>query len=450
MTATGKPQARAPWRRTLGALVLIGAAATLVVGCRSASVSGQLIAFQQHQLDMPLRSSGFDPATRRWTATGLPSGLSIDGDRLVGAPLETGTFNVTLTVTDKDGSISRQMAVNVQPPSAASLRVDTDARSRSYRSLTVSDDGRRFAYEHWSTDPTYANDGLVRGQVTVVEPDASISSVTSSTDVEFPSPVISGNGEVLVFLRSSPLGPAVVRRSAMDVSAQPEVLSAYPPGGAPDGSPTLGAISDDGQTVAWIQGSALVVRSGTATPEVHDLGNDWVLPSSMQMSDDGRYVVFTRAISSAPSLHFEIHQLDRSTSVVTRLVGGNGWSQQPALSGDGSTMLFDSRATDLVAGTGNALYGHTYLWERGTGLVSSVADGGTGYSITDDGAAGAWSNGQGLIFWDRSTGSVHSMPIPAGAQVGETAISANQILYTQAAASVPSSPYVVMSRPWRP
>ncbi len=54
-----------------------------------------------------------------WTAEGLPDGLGVSGDQIVGSPDESGTFVVTLTVTDRIGvrgrTVSADVALTVLP-----------------------------------------------------------------------------------------------------------------------------------------------------------------------------------------------------------------------------------------------------------------------------------------------------------------------------------------------
>ncbi len=57
-----------------------------------------------------------------WSATGLPPGLTISGEKILGTPTATGGYDVDLTVTDVHGrSVSKSLVLEVQTPSASML-----------------------------------------------------------------------------------------------------------------------------------------------------------------------------------------------------------------------------------------------------------------------------------------------------------------------------------------
>lgn len=58
---------------------------------------------------------GVEP--RSWTAEGLPAGLAVVGDEIQGTPTESGTFTVTLRVTDAEGAEDvTELELVVDPP----------------------------------------------------------------------------------------------------------------------------------------------------------------------------------------------------------------------------------------------------------------------------------------------------------------------------------------------
>ncbi|MET4578580.1 IPTL-CTERM sorting domain-containing protein [Ottowia thiooxydans] len=57
-----------------------------------------------------LMSSGGTP-TYSWTASGLPAGLSVSGNQIVGTPSESGTFTVTLTLMDSGSPAQSATAI---------------------------------------------------------------------------------------------------------------------------------------------------------------------------------------------------------------------------------------------------------------------------------------------------------------------------------------------------
>ena len=58
-----------------------------------------------------LAATGTAPIT--WSASGLPNGLSISGDRISGTPTQAGTFQVTLTARNSVKSVSKTMTLSV-------------------------------------------------------------------------------------------------------------------------------------------------------------------------------------------------------------------------------------------------------------------------------------------------------------------------------------------------
>jgi TolB protein len=158
------------------------------------------------------------------------------------------------------------------------------------------------------------------------------------------------------------------------VTGERRLVSAPPDGGGADGPSSAPAISEDGQTVAFVsQATNLVandangvadifVRTGDEAPQRVSVGAGGVEangPSSQpDLSADGRYVVFTSAASNlvpgdtngVPDVF--LRDLDAGTttrlSVSSDGAQGNGRSSSPAMAGDGSTVAFESAASNLV------------------------------------------------------------------------------------------------------
>lgn len=72
---------------------------------------------------------GMAPYT--WTAAGLPTGLVVSDDEIVGVPAEFGTFSVTLTVTDRIGGKGRTVTAEVPLTVLPSELFDTEVISVS-------------------------------------------------------------------------------------------------------------------------------------------------------------------------------------------------------------------------------------------------------------------------------------------------------------------------------
>jgi len=201
-------------------------------------------------------------------------------------------------------------------------------------------------------------------------------------------------------------------------------------GAQPDGSHGVGVVSGDGRFVAFVSQATNLVASDTnggaadvfvrdlaaATTTLVSLASDGLQRSGHSgalyngginittqehdISNDGRFVVFmSRAAlvpadtgectippDVAPANCPDIYLRDRQTNETVRIsvaAGGanpNGPSLRPRISGDGRFVVFESSATNLVAGqTG------IFLADRNTGTLSHVGQG-LSPSISDNGA----------------------------------------------------------------
>ena len=175
-----------------------------------------------------------------------------------------------------------------------------------------------------------------------------------------------------------------------------------------------------------------------------------VNPDGAGMSADGRFVVYETGhpVSSQDlNSNRDVVLLDRSSGEVILVshtatdsqVAGNSTSEDPIISADGSTVVFRSRATDLVGGFVPSGSSNQYFaWDRitrTTRLVSHVAgnqaSAGNGnvsdVEVSSDGAfvafqsratdhiVGTDSNGSSDIFrWSRATGDIELVSRIAG------------------------------------
>lgn len=193
----------------------------------------------------------------------------------------------------------------------------------------------------------------------------------------------------LLAATAAPAGAQPERRKADPVGKPGTVLVTEGLGGAaPDGDSRLGQVSADASTVAFSSAAGNLVagdlngredvfawdRASGATSRVSvdrnggDAdGESW----APRTSADGRYVVYTSAAvdiarrdrNGAAS---DVFLRDRSTGVtrvVSHLLGrsgstADGWSREPWISADGSTVVFRARAAGLVGRTvkGQRLY----------------------------------------------------------------------------------------------
>lgn len=230
----------------------------------------------------------------------------------------------------------------------------------------ISDDGSRIVFESFSTDlAAFTDDNATSdvfawdsptGDVTLLS--HAIGQPTSTADGPSSRPEVSGDGRITAFgslaadlVAGSHRGLYVVGATApVSVAARRAPLR------------NLGA-------------------TGLAFDSTVDFGR-------RQISDDGRYVVFTSearhvvpGVSDANQGAADVFLLDTQTGVTVLvshvpgqpLVAANSTSDLPELSADGAFVVFRSRAVDLVTPPlPNLFRNHIYLYEVATGTVRLV------------------------------------------------------------------------------
>ncbi len=237
---------------------------------------------------------------------------------------------------------------------------------------------------------------------------------------------LSDDGRYIVF------GSAASNLVAVDINAQPDVfvydrvansttIVSVATGGAQSNNLTLDpAISADGRYVVFASyADNLVAGDTNGGPDifVHDRSSGATTRASLangggegavgggkgSISADGRYVIFDSVganfVSGDANGQADIFVHDRQTSATTRVsvssggVEGNNGSGAPAMSPDGRYTVFESVASNLVAGDTNGV-SDVFLHDRLTGetrRASVASDGseGTGAStrpdVTEDG-----------------------------------------------------------------
>ena len=259
-------------------------------------------------------------------------------------------------------------------------------------------------------------------------------------------------------------------------------------GAQPNGSHAGGAVSGDGRFVVFTSAASNLVAgdgNGSADVFVRDLttaatsrmsvdeggversgdsGRLFIAGASfpepqIDISDDGRFVVFssraplvaadtaTCAPGTEPAANCpDVYLRDRQSGTISRLsvgsggVQGNGPSSAPRISGDGRFVVFQSDASNLVAGDTNGVT-DIFLVDRQTGTLTrvSTASGGqqgdlpsVAASLSDDGNIIAWSSASTTLstepdpvvcertppacrrpfFTDRGLGLTKRVPIP--------------------------------------
>lgn len=149
-------------------------------------------------------------------------------------------------------------------------------------------------------------------------------------------------------------------------------------------------------------GTTTLVSVSTAGVQGNALSDD------PQISDDGRFVAFhsdaTNLVTGDTNAVRDVFVRDRTANTTVRAsvsssgVQGNGASSEAAISGDGSTVAFQSDATNLVSGDTNA---KTDVFTRvlATGVTSRVSVSNTGAQATNTSEAPTLSrDGSAIAF----------------------------------------------------
>ncbi|MFK5955970.1 MAG: calcium-binding protein [Planctomycetota bacterium] len=121
--------------------------------------------------------------------------------------------------------------------------------------------------------------------------------------------------------------------------------------------------------------TTLISKSSTGVQGTWGGGNPAI-------SGDGRFIAFDsqsdNLVSGDANGEFDIFVHDRLTSETTRVsvdsygAEGNGYSVFPSISADGSTVAFESWARNLVPGDTNA-YGDVFVHEMASGITTRVS-----------------------------------------------------------------------------
>jgi hypothetical protein len=204
--------------------------------------------------------------------------------------------------------------------------------------------------------------------------------VSAGTSGSSSAPVVSADGSTIAF-DSANGGSAITNvYSSSQLTGATSLVSAGLAGSAANGPSSAPAISSDGSVVAFASDATNLVTgpvSGAGNIYVRRAGGPIKLvsvgvggpangaSSEPAISSDGRYVVFASAASNLVGGDTngvtDIFLADLDNGTITRVSvahGGaqaNGASTEPAISGDGSTISFDSSATNLVAGDDNGV-----------------------------------------------------------------------------------------------
>lgn len=217
-----------------------------------------------------------------------------------------------------------------------------------------------------------------------------------------------------VFLRDRTLGTTTrvsVRNGGTQADGPSYLQSMTPDAGiivfASDAENLIGTTDQNYSTDIYIRDR---VAAKTQRVSVATDGSEGDLDSSVaSISDNGRYIAFVSNASNFDindsGVFADVFVRDRTLSTTTRLTGlpdgdeADGDSYNVAISGDGSTVVFDTDATNLVAaGDGNDTT-DVYAVTVATGAfdrISVAADGGDSDDFNF--LAGVSDNGRYVVF----------------------------------------------------
>jgi Tol biopolymer transport system component len=251
---------------------------------------------------------------------------------------------------------------------------------------SVSADGRWVAFSSDASnlvpgDFNHSRDVFLRDTTTGAIRRVSVSSAGQQGNADSYNPSISGDGRYVVYDSfASNLVPGDTNRQGdvflydRDNRSTTRISVRYD-GAQTDAQSGFGVISKDGNTIAFESRAAQVIK-GVTSPATQLYAYDRAKKTTdlisaaflggpagggsgaLSLSDDGRYVAFSS--SSADLVPYDVNQRDdifvrdRQSSSTRRVsvngVGGeaNGASAEPAISGDGRYVAFESQATNLL------------------------------------------------------------------------------------------------------
>lgn len=279
---------------------------------------------------------------------------------------------------------------------------------------SISADGRYVAYTAFGTniaenDTNGVADVFVADRATGVQVRVSVATGGAQANEDSRAASISADGNLVAFESSA--GNLVggdtngardvfVRNLAAGTTVRASTSAAGAQGGGDSRTPSISAsgryvafASDAGLLGAGAPGETLVkdlqsgalLRAAPAGVVPNDRGADFP-----QVSDDGRYVAFSsRASNLVPgdgNGREDVFVYELATGSVVRVSAaagaeGNGDSVNPSISGDGRYVVFQSAASNLVAGDGNGVE-DVFRWDRTNGSLQRLSVGAAGQEAT--------------------------------------------------------------------
>lgn len=187
----------------------------------------------------------------------------------------------------------------------------------------------------------------------------------------------------------------------------------------------LATVNDVRLAVLLASSDELAARAPSTCARLERIGGDGNTIQAAT-SADGRHVAFasfaTDLVPGDTNGQLDVFVRDLTTGRTTQITEGDGTSNLPDISADGSSVVFTSVATDLVRDDANGVQ-DVFLWERDTGTTTRLTPGddasslNTRPSISADGGLVTFSsrasdlvtgddNGEEDIFvLDRKTGT---------------------------------------------
>jgi Tol biopolymer transport system component len=284
---------------------------------------------------------------------------------------------------------------------------------------SISSDGRNVTFESIATnlvagDTNGVSDIFVRDRLTETTYLVSRNSAGEKGNLESYSPAISADSRYVTFQSFATNLVAGDTNTADDIFVRDRQtgtttrVSKNSAGVQGDGASRYPSISADGRYVTF-QSSATTLVSGD-TNGVHDIfvrdrntGTTYLVSKSSDgiqgndestypsISADGRYVAFESIATnlvSGDTNGVDVFVRDRQTGTATRVsksstgAEANGNSYSPAISADGRYVVFESAATNLVAGDTN-VKNDIFVRDRNTGTTTRVSKSSAGVEAND-------------------------------------------------------------------
>jgi Tol biopolymer transport system component len=294
-----------------------------------------------------------------------------------------------------------------------------------------------------------------------------VGGVDANNNINFPGAFDPSGGRVLLTVDANNLGVATpggqsnVYLKDLTTGAW-TLLTTTSSGGFTNGHSSLGTLSADGNLLAFMSAASnlvagdtngardffvknlttgAVTRVSTDSAGVQGNGSPLGAPSAPQFSPDGRYVLFETTASNLVAGDTNgkedifIKDLVTGQTILVSSSGaglvGDGDSTNAVFSPDGTKVLFNSSATNLVAGDTNGAL-DAFVKDLKTGAITRI-------SVTDQGLQSAGGLGSASLFApDGSIFFSHS-----GALVGSDNNASRDVYRLAAASGDPNQTYTI-------